>query len=596
MSYDVEGNCMSRWFETIIQKVTPSTDKPIIVIDSQKYLEISEVQDRLIQEDYKLIFVEPGIRVRMKYELEVRDRNKTILVITGKYTLVDDMKESAVVVDLKPKEVFRNFDENAISGLSFNALSTIDSISIFNELSYEETVQFMLENLYGIDLQAWKQNKSKERCLAILISVYTNSEKTNKAINDFLETIGKPYFGNKVKDFTDKQKFLEFVKELKSEEINLENPMLAKEIANLKITGAIENNIESKQKKDLQKLTNELFDFLTERIKTIGDQYKDWFEIAPKLGELGYAIFELNEKGNFGKYNELLNTINNRFQIFVNNHYESLFSMSGLRHPITIDKVQDYIAASTKNSKIAFIVIDGMNYWQWTLLKHCLENEKLTVEEKSTLSWLPSITAWARQSIFAGKKPDITITNRTEGDLFKKYWIEKHQKQSYQVSYEAIRNNERIEVPSSDITVAGFVTNGLDELMHGNILGYEQLFINTKLWIEKSCICDAVKELRNAGYEVYISTDHGNIEAELNLKLTAGQKTVMLSKSKRFVQFDTEEQAILFIENNKEYHLGNKDKSVYFRDTNGFGSSGEKVITHGGSHILELLIPVGVIK
>lgn len=596
MSYDVEGDCMSRWFETIIQKVTPSTDKPIIVIDSQKYLEITEVQDRLTQEDYKLIFVKPGIQVRMEYELEVKGREKTIIVITGKYPLVDDMKESAFVVDLKPKDIFRNFDENAISGLSFNALSTIDSLSIFNELSYEETIQFMLENLYGIDFQAWKLNKSKERCLAILISVYTNNEKPNKAINDFLENIGKPYFGTKVKDFSDKQKLLEFINALKSEEINFENPMLAKEIANLKITGSIENNIESKQEKDLQKLINELFEFLTERIKTIGDQYKDWFEIAPKLGEFGYAIFELNNKEYFDKYNEILNTINNHFQFFVNNHYDSLFSMSGLRHPITIDKVQDYIAASTKNNKIAFIVIDGMNYWQWTLLKHYLENEKLNVEEKITLSWLPSITAWARQSIFAGKKPDLTITNRTEGDLFKKYWIDKHQKQTYQVSYEAVKNNEKIKVPSSDVTVAGFVTNGLDELMHGNILGYEQLFINTKLWIEKSCICDAVKELRNAGYEVYISTDHGNIEAELNLKLTAGQKTVMLSKSKRFVQFDTEEQAITFIENNKEYRLGKKDKSVYFRDTNGFGSSGEKVITHGGSHILELLIPVGVIK
>lgn len=596
MSYDVEGDCMSRWFETIIQKVTPSTNKPIIVIDSQKYLEITEVQDRLTQEDYKLIFVKPGIQVRMEYELEVKGREKTIIVITGKYPLVDDMKESAFVVDLKPKDIFRNFDENAISGLSFNALSTIDSLSIFNELSYEETIQFMLENLYGIDFQAWKLNKSKERCLAILISVYTNNEKPNKAINDFLENIGKPYFGTKVKDFSDKQKLLEFINALKSEEINFENPMLAKEIANLKITGSIENNIESKQEKDLQKLINELFEFLTERIKTIGDQYKDWFEIAPKLGELGYAIFELNNKEYFDKYNEILNTINNRFQLFVNNHYDSLFSMSGLRYPITIDKVQDYIAASTKNNKIAFIVIDGMNYWQWTLLKLYLENEKLNVEEKTTLSWLPSITAWARQSIFAGKKPDLTITNRTEGDLFKKYWIDKHQKQTYQVSYEVVKNNEKIKVPSSDVTVAGFVTNGLDELMHGNILGYEQLFINTKLWIEKSCICDAVKELRNAGYEVYISTDHGNIEAGLTLKLTAGQKTVMLSKSKRFVQFDTEEQAISFIENNKEYQLGKKDKSVYFRDTNGFGSSGEKVITHGGSHILELLIPVGVIK
>ena len=587
---------MSKWFETIIQNVTPSTNKPIIVIDSQKYLKITEVQDRLAQEDYKLIFVEPGIQVRMEYELEVKDREKTILVITGKYPLVDDMKESAFVVELKPKDIFRNFDEYAINGLSFNALSTIDSFSIFNELSYEETVQFLLENLYGIDFQTWKLNKSKERCLAILISVYTNNEKPNKAINDFLETIGKPYFGTKVKDFSDKQKLLEFINALKSEEINFENPMLAKEIANLRITGAIENNIESKQEKDLQKLINELFEFLTERIKTIGEQYKDWFEIAPRLGELGYAIFELNNKEYFNKYDEIINTINNRFQLFVNNRYDSLFSMSGLRHPITIDKVQDYIATSTKNTKIAFIVIDGMNYWQWTLLKHCLESEKLTVEEKTTLSWLPSITVWARQSIFAGKKPDLTITNRTEGDLYKKYWIDKHQKQAYQVFYETIKNNEKIKVPSSDVTVAGFVTNGLDELMHGNILGYEQLFINTKLWIEKSCICDAVKELRNAGYRVYISTDHGNIEAELTLKLTAGQKTVMLSKSKRFVQFDTEEQAISFIENNKEYHLGKKDKSVYFRDTNGFGSSGEKVITHGGSHILELLIPVGVIK
>ena len=150
MSYDVEGNCMSRWFETIIQKVTPSTDKPIIVIDSQKYLEISEVQDRLIQEDYKLIFVELGIRVRMKYELEVRDRNKTILVITGKYPLVDDMKESAFVVELKPKEVFRNFDENAINGLNYNELCKLDDLQIFSELTFEETKKIIDEKIKTI--------------------------------------------------------------------------------------------------------------------------------------------------------------------------------------------------------------------------------------------------------------------------------------------------------------------------------------------------------------------------------------------------------------------------------------------------------------
>ena len=596
MSYDVEGDCMSRWFEKIIEKVTPSTQKPIIVIDSQKYLEIAEIQERLKKEEFNLIFSEPSIQVRMKYELEVRDREKTILVIKGKYPLVDDMKESAFVVELRPKEIFRNFDENAILGLSYNALSTIDSISFYEELSYDDTIRFLLENLYGVDFQAWEYNKSKERCLAILISVYISKEKPNKAINDFLESISKPYFGQKVKNFIDHEKLIDYINTLDNSDINLENPILAKELSNLKISGAIEYTAESIKLEDLKKLANEILEYLSERIKSIGNQYKDWFEIASKLGELGYICFEVHDKNIQSKYFEILNVINSRFQIFINNHYESLFSMSGLRHPITIDKVQDYIAANTKNSKIAFIVIDGMNYWQWTNLKHKLENLGLSIEDKPTLSWLPSITAWARQSIFAGKKPDLSIDNRNEGELFKNYWTTKHHKAPYQVSYESVKTEHKIQIPSSDITVSGFVTNGLDDLMHGNIMGYEQLYLNTNLWIEKSGICESVKDLRNAGFEVYISTDHGNIEAELNLKVTAGQKSLMHSKSKRFVQFDTEEQAESFIKNNNNYLLGKKDKSVFFRDNNGFGASGEKVITHGGSHILELLIPLGVVK
>ena len=55
-------------------------------------------------------------------------------------------------------------------------------------------------------------------------------------------------------------------------------------------------------------------------------------------------------------------------------------------------------------------------------------------------------------------------------------------------------------------------------------------------------------------------------------------------------------KTFVLTENNKNYQLGKKEKSVYFKDTNGFGTSGDKVITHGGSHILELLIPVGVVK
>ena len=503
MSYDVEGDSMSRWFEILIQKITPDTSKPIIVFDPQEYLQIAELQQQLKQEGYNLIFTEPGIMVRMKYECEVRGKPKTMLVISGEYDLVDDMKDSAFVVELKSKDLFRNFDENAIKGLNFSDLNKIDSIPLYKELSYDETVDFL--------------NKIHQE------------DEINKAEN-------------------------------------------------------------------LKQTADNMYVCIKERLKSIEDLYSDWFDIASDLGELGYCVYKLCDKEILAKYNELLESVNTSFQIFVSKKYDSLFSMSGLRYPVTIDKDQDYIAANTKGLKAVLIVIDGMNYWQWKILKHKLESYSLTIDEKTTLSWLPSITALARQSIFSGKKPNLSIDNRNEGELFKKYWIDNQQKLSYQILYKSIKTEQKIEIPSSDIMVAGFVINALDEMMHGTILGYEQLFINTELWIEKSDICTSIKKLRDEGYKVYISTDHGNIDAELNLRLTAGQKTLIHSRSKRFIQFDTEKQAELFIEENSNCNLGRKDNSVYFKDNHGFGAPGENLITHGGSHILELLIPIGVVQ
>ena len=215
MSYDVEGNCMSRWFETIIQKVTPSTDKPIIVIDSQKYLEISEVQDRLIQEDYKLIFVELGIRVRMKYELEVRDRNKTILVITGKYPLVDDMKESAFVVELKPKEVFRNFDENAINGLNYNELCKLDDLQIFSELTFEETKKIIDEKIKTItDYDIINEINSSLNVLENT-SFDILDEKQWFYISKSIGTTGERIF--RIKDTNIEERFLSIINKLNTQ-------------------------------------------------------------------------------------------------------------------------------------------------------------------------------------------------------------------------------------------------------------------------------------------------------------------------------------------------------------------------------------------
>ena len=155
---------------------------------------------------------------------------------------------------------------------------------------------------------------------------------------------------------------------------------------------------------------------------------------------------------------------------------------------------------------------------------------------------------------------------------------------------------EQPVIPNSDIKVAGFVYNALDSMMHGAILGYRQLWQSTQLWIKESGICDFVKNLEDNGFDIYITTDHGNVDAHLTLSVKANEKQVSLSRSKRFIRFDTEEQTEKFIMEHPNQGLAKREKSVFFTNSNGFGKFGDTEITHGGSHIMELMIPVGIVK
>jgi len=341
---------------------------------------------------------------------------------------------------------------------------------------------------------------------------------------------------------------------------------------------------------------NSIIGYLSEQENTIEDLYEQWFNLVQVLAKA--KILALSSKNQSLKNNldEVTGKLNHRFQLFLDNAYPSLFSLTGVRRPVYVGRVLEYINAQPDQRK-ALVVIDGMNYWQWLLIEKKLHSSGLSVDSKATLAFIPTITAWSRQSLFRGSKPNLSESNAGEMNLFKDYWKDKGYS-PHQIDFLKFGINQPIKIDSvsDDVRVLSLVCNDLDEIMHGSKLGNDQLMSSTLQWFEKSQIVAIFKSLKSKGFKIFITTDHGNVEATGIKNLKLKEKVGSLSRGKRYIQFSNETMLKNFSEHNPDLIIGTKENSVYLRHEEAFTTENVNVVTHGGSHIWEVLIPLGEIN
>ena len=130
----------------------------------------------------------------------------------------------------------------------------------------------------------------------------------------------------------------------------------------------------------------------------------------------------------------------------------------------------------------------------------------------------------------------------------------------------------------------------LDDMMHASS-DYKYLLSNTKIWVEEEDIVGNIKHLIDGGYKVYITTDHGNVDASAYKKLDY-RDALGANLSYRHITLPAEADKGIF---EAEYagHLVQVDKTsrtYYASEKEAFMNKG-KCVTHGGSHWLEVLIP-----
>ncbi|HAD33688.1 MAG TPA: hypothetical protein DCF44_04200 [Chitinophagaceae bacterium] len=329
---------------------------------------------------------------------------------------------------------------------------------------------------------------------------------------------------------------------------------------------------------------------LDDFIKTLNSQLNEgtvnWAVVSRIIAE------GISKTINTPKFEELYAQINKANVVFQNAlqaSYHQTKNSSAVKKPRIVSKILDYLNFNFRENKIALIVVDGMALWQYELLKSKLPGIK---HEEIIYSWLPSITQLSRQAIFRGDTPqtDYRQGPASEEKLWKTYWKEKgcHE---FEIAYQ----HEKTDFSNIDsVSKLAIVLKDLDDKMHSST-DYADLLMLTNNWIERSKIAQIVDELISKGFTVFITSDHGNIQAKGWRGLQGREKlgtNKSGSRSERHIEYSEKWLSDEFMANNPE--MGDsvimEEQAIYFKTDLSF-SNKESLVTHGGAHLLEVLIP-----
>ncbi len=607
---------MSNWIDKYKKLVIPSHKLHVIVADLDNLFDYSELRQAFENEGYVILNTRSNLDVRLQFEIHVRNsESKYLIIAPASYSPLPDIEIQVHFQAIGLPQLFPNLDAKAIRGLSFNALCLLSNIRHYEELSHEKTLKFLLENLYNVDFESLTNSKAKERVLNALITVLLEKNGINQPLTNFLANLSRPYFPDLVLKGLTSNNLVGFIQEQwqsyaenKGSLLDFKEPLLNKSLGYLFAFEFLKPVQVSPDKYDAfpkplkigvyvdenghnDNELEGLIEYLKQQLEIIEDIAEQWFKIIQILANAKLRFLTTSDQSLKESYIKIEIAFNNRFQRFVDNTYGSLFSLSGVRKPVVVSRILEHLNAKPVKKK-ALIVFDGMSYWQWNILGKALSDAGLSFLSNASLAYIPTITAWSRQAIFKGDKPDLNEDNSKENKLFESFWIN-HGIPSYQITFKKISIKEPLDVESlsTDISILGIVSNDLDDLLHGTIMGDEQLKASTQQWIEKSKIVKTISDLCTCGFQLYITADHGNIEAKGMKNLSLKEKVGALSRGKRHLHFTNETLLQSFLNQNPDLISGRINLSVYLKYQEAFTTENTQVITHGGSHFWEVIVP-----
>lgn len=325
--------------------------------------------------------------------------------------------------------------------------------------------------------------------------------------------------------------------------------------------------------------------------KLFDDFHPDWANPANTISEISRIIVHASKEGLYSTIEDSINRINNDFQNWVDNSYFAALNSNPLLSAKSVNKILPHIAQNYgQEDKVALIVVDGLAYWQYVILEEYLRTYGIEPVNNTTLAWLPTITMLSRQAIFRG---DIPLQNYHQSpDNEKKLWFDYWQKyglSTFEIQYISDKDSVMIE---SGVKRLAYVTMEMDYKMHSSS-DMRDLYSLTDNWSRR--FIGQIQAIKSKGFTIFLTSDHGGTLAHGWRALSSVEKAFLYkdgSRGKRHLIFSNESDKSFIDKQIDGISLIGKDNWYSVRDNQCFDNDTQILITHGGSHYLELLVPL----
>lgn len=280
---------------------------------------------------------------------------------------------------------------------------------------------------------------------------------------------------------------------------------------------------------DRSRRLGKLIDSLEATIPPEDAKHTDWFHFARGWAEtilLANDQAEPISEPTCERIKNLQAQVDAGFAGWLLKRYAGLVNLPPVP-PVMLHHLPRFLArqmGDDRKSKIALIVVDGLAMDQWIVVRDALASRQagFRFREQAVFAWVPSLTSVSRQATFAGKAPvffpnSIQATDK-EPALWAQFWSD-HGLTPNEIVYIKGLGDGGLETVSEALShprarIAGLVVDKVDKIIHGMEMGTAGMHNQVCQWAKQPYLNTLLDLLLDRGFRVYLTSDHGNVEAE----------------------------------------------------------------------------------